>query len=65
MSRYHNRFEWIPMAILVIACFAFPVGIWVIGSHFEAVAYERLTGKRVNLMDAMFLDLRVQEGVKE
>ena len=31
---------------------------------FEAESYTRLTGKKVNYWDAVWLDLRVQEGVK-
>ncbi len=34
---------------------------WVAGSHFEAKAFERVTGKHVSTWDAMFITLRVQE----
>lgn len=37
---------------------------WILYSHFEARAYEQVTGKSVSTWDAMFLDLRVQEGAK-
>jgi hypothetical protein len=37
----------------------------VIRARWEAEAYSRLTGKPVTTWDAMFLDLRVQEPVKE
>jgi len=40
------------------------VAIFVLQPKFEADAYTRLTGKKVSYWDAVFLDLRVQEGVK-
>lgn len=40
------------------------IAAWPVMSYFEARAYERVTGKRVSTWDAMFLDLRVQEGAK-
>lgn len=40
-------------------------GIWVGRSHFEARAYNHVTGKNVSTWDAMFLDLRVQAEPKE
>lgn len=38
--------------------------LWVLFSAGEAAAYRRVTGKSVSTLDAMFLDLRVQEAVK-
>jgi hypothetical protein len=35
--------------------------LWVACSHFEARAYERVTGRHVSTTDAMFLELRVPE----
>ena len=40
------------------------VVIWVAYSYFEASSYNRVTGKDVSTFDAMFLELRVQEGAK-
>ena len=40
------------------------IGGWVFSSYMEARAYERVTGKRVSTWDAMFIELRVQEGAK-
>lgn len=37
---------------------------WVVWSHFEAKAFNRATGKAVTTWEAMFIQLRVQEGVK-
>lgn len=37
---------------------------WVGTSHFEARAYERITGKHVSTFDAMFVSLRVQSEAK-
>ena len=34
-------------------------------AHFEAKAYNRVTGSNVTAWDAIFLEFRVQEGVKE
>lgn len=36
------------------------VGLWALLSWREAKAYETVTGHRVSVVDAMFLDLRVQ-----
>ena len=38
---------------------AFFLTIWIVGSYFEARAYERVTGERVTTAEAMFLSLRV------
>lgn len=40
------------------------IGIWVVASHFEAAAYNRITGANVSTFDAMFVELRVHEGAK-
>jgi len=40
------------------------IGVWVLYSHQEAETFTRLTGKPVTTREAMFLDLRVQEGIK-
>lgn len=37
---------------------------WVFFSVMEAAAYNRVTGKNVSAWDAMWIDLRVQEGAK-
>ena len=37
---------------------------WVGMSAIEAATYTRLTGKPVTVIDAMFIDLRVADGVK-
>lgn len=39
-------------------------GFWVVSSKFEADAYFRVTGKNVSTWDAMWIELRVQEGAK-
>ncbi len=62
--------KWIeehPVASLV--CFALSligltVGAWISSSYFEARAYNRVTGAHVSTFDAMFIELRVQEGPK-
>lgn len=35
---------------------------WIIKSNMEAKAFHRVTGKRVSTWDAMWIELRVQEG---
>lgn len=40
-------------------CIILPVASWPIYSHFEAKAYNNVTGKKVSTIDAMFLELRV------
>lgn len=37
---------------------------WIISSHFEAKAYNRLTGAQTTTWDAMWLELRVQDSPK-
>ena len=48
-------------AIVVIVIIS--ICIWVGCSYLEARAYNNVTGQDVSTWDAMFLDLRVQEGV--
>lgn len=49
---------WMSLILTVAAAF------WIGASYFEAAAYRRVTGKEVSTLDAMFLDLRVQEPVR-
>lgn len=50
--------------IFFVCCVAGGFLSWISKSHFEAAAFNRLTGKKVSTWDAMFVDLRVQEPVK-
>lgn len=50
-------------AMIAFAVTAF-LGVWVVKSHFEARAYNRITGAHVSTWDAMWVELRVQEGAK-
>lgn len=52
------------MAVVLAGIIAFAFLAAYVGAHFEAAAYERVTGKKVSAWDAMFLDLRVQEPTK-
>lgn len=45
--------------ILVIVAVALLLTVWVTMSHFEAAAYNRLTGGSVTTWDAMWIQLRV------
>jgi hypothetical protein len=48
---------WLGVLVVVVL-----VSGWVIQSHFEAAAFNRVTGKHVSTWDAMWIELRVQEG---
>jgi len=53
------------MTILAyIAVIVLCIAAWVGGVAIEASTYSRLTGKKVTVLDAMFIDLRVADGVK-
>jgi hypothetical protein len=51
-------------AVLVAVIFALAIGFKLIGSYFEASAYNRATGSNVSTWDAMWIELRVQAGPK-
>lgn len=40
------------------------MAVWVVQSSMEASAFNRATGKSVTTWDAMWIELRVQEGVQ-
>lgn len=40
------------------------ISLWLIRSHMEAKAYNRVTGSNVTTWDAMWIELRVQGGDK-
>ena len=50
---------------IIAAVLAVILGVWIFSSAMEARAYERITGKRVSTWDAMWVELRVQEGARE
>jgi hypothetical protein len=50
--------------VLYISVIILCIAAWVGGSAIEASTYSRLTGKEVTVFDAMFIDLRVVDGVK-
>ena len=47
------------------AIMALGVGWWVFSSWLEASTYAKLTGKDVSTWDAMWVELRVQEGAQD
>ena len=49
---------------IIIGLFILCISTWVTQSYFEAKAYNNVTGKKVSTLDAMFIELRVQEGAK-
>jgi len=51
------------IALYVIALLLV-IGGWIGYSAFEANAYRRVTGKQVSVVDAMFLQLRIQESTQ-
>ena len=48
--------------LLVVGLLFGAIGIWATASHFEAAAYNRVTGSNVSTWDAMWIELRVQAG---
>jgi hypothetical protein len=57
--------EWFFPVALVVASLLLVFGIWWASSYAEARAYSRITGSNVSTWDAMFVELRVQEGAKK
>lgn len=57
------RDEW-RIVLLYVATLAALVAIWYGASYLEARSYNRITGSNVSAVDAMFVQLRVQEGSK-
>ena len=60
----HGKYDFLiacfAMAALLAAIFAGSL----VASFFEARAFNRATGKSVSAWDAMWIELRVQEGAK-
>jgi len=52
--------ELLPAIITIAFILIFSASIWIIRSHFEARAYNRVTGATVTTWDAMWIELRVQ-----
>jgi hypothetical protein len=50
--------------LLVLVAIAVLCVAWVFPSYMEARAYNHATGAHVSTWDAMFVDLRVQDGAK-
>lgn len=64
--RGHNDRKWderrnglAVVGMLVVSAILF----WIVPSYFEARTYSRLTGAKVTMWDAMWVDLRVQESI--
>jgi hypothetical protein len=51
------------LLVIVVGCSLALAG-WVAKSWMEARTFERLTGKKVSVVDAMFVELRVQETIR-
>ena len=54
----------IQVALIALVVLGGVFGIWYGASALEARSYNRITGKNVSAWDAMFVELRVQEGAK-
>lgn len=53
------------MKTIIITCILIVAGyisVWVVKSHFEAKSFNAVTGKNVSTWQAMWIQLRVQEG---
>lgn len=62
---YMDKDEAIMYGCLLILIILLLGGVAYTRAYFEAQAYNRITGKEVTTWDAMFLDLRIQESVKD
>lgn len=51
-----------PLALGMILLICSPLIVWVVKSHFEADAYNRITHQKVTTWDAMWVELRVHGG---
>ncbi len=51
------------IGVYVAMILILPIIVWIIPSYFEARTYSRLTGAKVTMWDAMWVDLRVQESI--
>ena len=60
-DRHHVMF----CTAFVLVVFTIVGGGWIFKSYMEARAFNRVTGKNVSTVDAMFIQLRVQEGSEE
>ena len=58
-----NKETW-AMVGLIVLFFAGSVCGWVGYSYCEARAYNNITGANVSTLDAMFVELRVQESAQ-
>lgn len=58
-----QRASCLASALILVACGTIGMVAWVTASHFEAQAFNRVTGNDVSTWDAMFIELRVQEPV--
>jgi hypothetical protein len=57
-------FEVLTIIGIMLGILLVPLIGWVVPSYFEARAYRKLTGADVTTWDAMWVELRVQEGTK-
>jgi len=51
-----SKREWPVFAYFAAAL----VVVWIVYSYFEALAFNRVTGSRVTVGEAMFVELRIQ-----
>lgn len=49
------------IAIVIVVCIA----LMVVSSHFESKTYNKLTGANTTTWDAIWVELRVQDGTAE
>jgi hypothetical protein len=63
-ARCDGNNEAVLGALMLVLLIGFLVGMWLVRSHYEASTYQKLTGADVTMWDAMWVELRVQEGTK-
>lgn len=56
--------ELIALGMIVTIAITVAATIWVVQSKMEASAFNAVTGKNVTTWQAMWIELRVQEGSK-
>jgi hypothetical protein len=61
LAQKKSALEIVAGAIFVLVL---AMTFWIIPSYFEARTYSRLTGASVSTWDALWVEFRVQEGVR-
>jgi hypothetical protein len=63
-ARCDGNNEVVLGVLMLVLLLAIAVFMWIVPSYFEASTYRKLTGANVTTWDAMWVELRVQEGTE-